>query len=95
MAHVGVAVRAAVSCFGLVVNAEPDLAAFRDVRCDGDALPMTSLVRESPLRVRVTGVRQRLLELVASRFGFSRVSVFHTHPSALPRPVRHAAAYRP
>jgi lipoyl(octanoyl) transferase len=93
--HVGVAVRGDVSCFGLVVNVDPDLAAFRDVRCDGGPLPMTSLVRESQLRVRATGVRQRLLELVAARFGFARVSVFHTHPSALPRPTQHATAYRP
>ena len=92
--HVGVAVRDGVSCFGLVVNADPDLAGFRDVKCDGDAAPMTSLARESPLRVRVTGVRQRLLELVAARFGFDRVSVFHTHPHTLPQPTRHAAASR-
>lgn len=95
IAHVGVAVRDDVSCFGLVVNADPDLEPFRDVRCDGDGRPMTSLARESDLRVRVSGVRQRLLELVAARFGFDRVSVFHTHPGALPRPTRHAAAHRP
>jgi lipoyl(octanoyl) transferase len=94
LAHVGVAIRDDVSCFGLVVNADPDLEPFRDVKCDGDPVPMTSLARESPLRVRVTGVRQRLLELVAARFGFDRVSVFHTHPHTLPRPTRHAAAYR-
>ena len=90
VAHVGVAVRDGVSSFGLVVNVNPDLAPFRDVRCDGDPLPMTSLQRESPLRVRVTGVRQRLVELIAARFGFDRVSVFHNHPAALPRPTRHA-----
>lgn len=95
IAHVGVAVRDRVSCFGLIVNADPDLAPFRDVKCDGDSHPMTSLARESDLRVRVSGVRQRLLELVASRFGFGRVSIFHTHPGALPRPTRHAAAHRP
>ncbi|MCI0705800.1 MAG: lipoyl(octanoyl) transferase LipB [Planctomycetia bacterium] len=90
IAHVGVAVRSWVSCFGLIVNVNPDLAPFREVRCDGDALPMTSLQRESPLRVRVSGVRQRLLELITTRFGFTRVSVFHNHPGALPRPTRHA-----
>lgn len=93
VAHVGVAVRSAVSTFGLVVNATPDLAPFRAVRCDGDALPMTSLARESAHRVRVPGVRQRLVELVAARFGFARVSVFHTHPAALPRPTRHALTH--
>jgi lipoyl(octanoyl) transferase len=90
VAHVGVAVHGGVSCFGLVVNANPDLGPFREVRCDGDPAPMTSLQRESPLRVRVSGVRQRLVELIAARFGFTRVSVFHTHPGALPRPSRHA-----
>jgi lipoyl(octanoyl) transferase len=88
--HLGVAVRNWVSSFGLVVNVNPDLAPFRDVRCDGDPLPMTSLARESEYRVRVTTVRQRLVELISGRFGFSRVSVFHTHPAALPRPTRHA-----
>lgn len=90
VAHVGAAVRDRVSSFGLVVNVNPDLRPFRDVYCDGDRVPMTSLQRESPLRVRVSGVRQRLLELVAARFGFTRVSVFHHHPAALARPTRHA-----
>jgi lipoyl(octanoyl) transferase len=90
VAHVGVAVRSWVSNFGLIVNVNPDLAPFRDVRCDGDLLPMTSLARESILRVRVPAVRQRLVELIAARFGFDRVSVFHNHPAALPRPTRHA-----
>jgi lipoyl(octanoyl) transferase len=94
IAHIGVAIRHGVSCFGLVVNADPDLEPFREVKCDGDAAPMTSLARESPLRVRVSGVRQRLLELIASRFHFDRVSVFHTHPGALPQAIRHAAAHR-
>jgi lipoyl(octanoyl) transferase len=88
--HVGVALRNWVSSFGLIVNVNPELAPFREVRCDGDPLPMTSLARESEHRVRVTGVRQRLVELIAGRFGFSRVSVFHNHPAALPRPTRHA-----
>jgi lipoate-protein ligase B len=93
VAHVGVAVRNWVTSFGLVVNATPDLAAFRDVRCDGAPLPMTSLARESEHRVRVTTVRQRLVELIAARFGFDRVSIFHNHPAALPRPTRHAIPY--
>jgi lipoyl(octanoyl) transferase len=90
VAHVGIAVRSWVSSFGLIVNVNPDLASFRDVRCDGDLLPMTSLARESILRVRVPAVRQRLVELIAARFSFDRVSVFHNHPAALPRPTRHA-----
>ena len=94
IAHVGVAIHNAVSCFGLVVNVNPDLAPFRDVRCDGDSVPMTSLQRESAHRVRVSGVRQRLVELIAARFGFDRVSVFHNHPAALPRPTHHAIPHR-
>ncbi len=94
IAQVGVAVRDNVSCFGIVLNADPDLEPFRMVRCGGDARPMTSLARESPLRVRVSGVRQRFLELMAARFGFDRVSIFHTHPASLSGLPRHAAAYR-
>jgi lipoyl(octanoyl) transferase len=94
LVHVGVAVRSWVSSFGLVVNVNPDLAPFREVRCDGDLIPMTSLARESEHRVRITTVRQRLVELVAARFGFDRVSVFHTHPAALPQPTRHAITHR-
>jgi lipoyl(octanoyl) transferase len=92
--HLGVAVRNGVTSFGLVVNAVPDLGPFREVRCDGDPLPMTSLALESGHRVRVTTVRQRLVELIAARFGFDRVSIFHTHPAALPRPTRHALPQR-
>lgn len=94
IAHVGVCVRDWVSSFGIVMNVTPDLEPFRDVRCDGDPVPMTSLQRESPARVRVTGVRQSLLEGVARRFGFTRVSVFHHHPTFLPKPTRHAFAPR-
>ena len=94
VAHVGVAVRNWVACFGLVLNVDPDLGPFRDVRCDGDPVPMTSLQRETPARVRASGVRQRLVELVADRFGFDRVSPFHTHPGLSPRPSHHAAVTR-
>ncbi|AWM38340.1 Octanoyltransferase [Gemmata obscuriglobus] len=90
IAHIGVAVRDWVSSYGMVLNVNPDLGPFRDVKCNGDPVPMTSLQRESPLRVRVSGVRQKLLELIAARFGFARVSVFHHHPAALPRATRHA-----
>ncbi|MFM8275125.1 MAG: lipoyl(octanoyl) transferase LipB [Gemmata sp.] len=93
VAHVGVAVHRAVSCFGLVLNVNPPLKPFYDVRCDGDPVPMTSLQREGRGRVRVAGVRQRLLELVAARFGFPRVSVFHTHPAALAPQPRHAISH--
>ena len=94
VAHIGVAVRDNITCFGVVLTADPDLAPFRHVRCDGDALPMTSLQREAAGRVRLTGVRQRLVELLTERFNFDRVSVFHTHPATLPQPTQHAAAQR-
>jgi lipoyl(octanoyl) transferase len=93
--HIGVAIRANVACFGLIVNADPDLEPFRDIRCDGDRAPMTSLARESSHRVRVGGVRQRLLELIRARFGFDRVSIFHTPPpGALSSVGTHASAHR-
>ena len=93
-AHLGVAVRDGVSLFGLVVNVAPDLEPFRDVSCDGDPAPMTSLQRECPLPVRPQAVRQRLLELVAGRFGFDRTAVFHHHPLFHPKQTRHALAPR-
>ncbi|MBX9580418.1 MAG: hypothetical protein K2X87_08930 [Gemmataceae bacterium] len=94
VAHVGAAVRGGVTSFGLVLNANPDLEPFREVRCDDDPAPMTSLQRETTIRVRVPAVRQRLAELVAARFGFARVSPFHTHPGLAPRPSYHAVATR-
>ena len=92
VAHVGAAVHAGVTAFGLVLNVDPDLEPFRAVHCDGDPHPMTSVQRETPTRVRVPAVRQRLVEAVAARFGFARVSLFHTHPGLAPRPASHATA---
>ena len=94
IAHIGVAVHDNVTAFGLVINVDPDLEAFRHVRCDGDAISMTSLQREAAGRVRISGVRQRLSELVAGRFGFERVSVFHAFPGSSPPATLHAAAHR-
>jgi lipoyl(octanoyl) transferase len=94
VAHFGVAVRNWVTLFGFVLNVDPDLELFRDLDCDGDPLPVTSLQRECPARVRVPAVRQRLLELLAARFGFGRLSVFHHHPTFLPRVPRHALPAR-
>ncbi len=90
VAHVGVAVRGGVSTYGFVLNVDPDLEPFRDVLCDGDAMPMTSIQRESPARVRMSGVRQRLVDAVAARFGYPRVSLFHSHPAVAPTPKAHA-----
>jgi lipoyl(octanoyl) transferase len=94
IASVGVAVRSGVTTFGLYVNATPDLEPYRSVDCDGDPAPMTSLLRESPTPVRPQAVRQRLVDLVAERFAFDRVSVFHQHPTLLPKPTRHAITHR-
>lgn len=94
IAHVGVAIRDWVTAFGIVMNATPDLELFRAISCDGDPTPMTSVQRESPVRVRPQAIRQRLLDAVAARFGFTRVSVFHHHPTFLPKPIRHAVAPR-
>jgi lipoyl(octanoyl) transferase len=91
LAHLGVAVRGGVSCFGAVISVDPDLELFRDVCCDGDREPMTSIQREAPaVRVRVAAVRQRLVELIAARFRFDRVSLFHTLPGTLASANRHA-----
>lgn len=92
--HVGATIRSGVTAFGLIVNVSPDLALFRDIECDGDPLPMTSLQRECPTPARPQAVRQRLLDLFAARFGFDRVSVFHQHPTFHPKPTRHALAPR-
>jgi lipoyl(octanoyl) transferase len=94
IAHIGVAIRDSVTAYGLVLNADPDLEPFRAIHCDGDRLPMTSLQREAVGRVRIPGVRQRLVELIAARFGFDRVSVFHAHPGAPTETTRHAPAQR-
>lgn len=94
IAHFGVAVRNWVTSFGFVLNVAPDLELFRDIDCDGDPVPVTSLQRECPIRVRVPAVRQRLLDLLARRFHFGRVSVFHNHPTFLPRTPLHALPAR-
>ncbi len=93
IAHIGVAIRNGVTGFGIVVNVAPDLESFRGIDCDGDARPMTSLQRECPQPVRIAAVRQRLLELLAARLGFERWTVFHNHPTSLPRTTRHAIAH--
>jgi lipoyl(octanoyl) transferase len=94
IAHVGAAVRNNVTGYGIVLNVNPDLELFHDVHCDGDANPMTSLQRESTHRVRVSGVRQRLVDAIQTRFGFARVSLFHPPASPLPVPGFHAVPHR-
>ena len=52
---------------------------------------MTSAGREAPAPVRPAGVRQLVIDEVARRFGFARVSVFHTRPALAAGPTPHAA----
>lgn len=91
---VGAAIRTGATGFGLYVNATPDLEPFREVDCDGDSVPMTSLLRESPSPIRTDAVRQRLIDLAATRFGFDRAAAVHQHPTFLPKPIRHAIPHR-
>jgi lipoyl(octanoyl) transferase len=81
IAGVGVAVRHWVSTFGVVLNVDPDLTAFRLVQsgATGDG-PMTSLARERRGPLRPALVRQRLLEHFTAAFGFSRTDLFFSHP---------------
>jgi lipoate-protein ligase B len=93
--HLGAAIRDRITSFGLVVNVNPDLDLFHKIHCDGDDVPMTSIQRESNCRLRISGIRQQLVELISNRFGFDRVSIFHNHPSLWPRSTRYVAAQRP
>jgi lipoate-protein ligase B len=90
VASVGVAIRNGVTSFGAVVNVNPDLETFRGIDCDGDGRPMTSVGREAPVRVRLPAVRQLLIDELARRFGYDRVSVFHTHPALTAGTTNHA-----
>lgn len=94
IAHVGVAIRNGVSCFGLLINIDPDLQPFYRIRCDGDEQPMTSLQREIGGRLRVSGVRQRLLQLLQQYLQADRLSIFHTIPDLLPQRRSHVASNR-
>ena len=82
IAALGIAVRNWVSYYGAFLNVNPDLALFRNVRVGGDAAEtMTSLERERHGPLRPALVRERLVEHFAEHFGFSRISMFHDHPS--------------
>ncbi len=89
-AMLGVAVRHGVAGGGIVVNVAPDLALFRGLAIDAAPAPMTSLQRECSVPVRVASVRQQLLDLLAARFIFNRLTVFHHAPTFLPRTACHA-----
>ena len=66
IATAGVAVRSGVCTYGIVLNATPDLDDFAAVRFGNKA--MTSLNRESIMRVRLSDVRRRMFEAVATEF---------------------------
>ena len=91
---IGAAVRQGVSLYGLVLNVDPDLEEFRRIECDGDPQPMTSLQRESPLRLRLHSVQQRLLAALASRFGLRCESPMHHRPVTVVPMHRHAYSER-
>jgi lipoyl(octanoyl) transferase len=93
IAGVGVAVRAWVTYFGLVLNINPALDVFRRVCTGGPAAgPMTSLERERHGPLRPALVRERLLEHFAARFAFPRLSLFSDHPSLSPKAPSDALA---
>lgn len=88
VAHAGISVRSGVTAFGIALNVNPDLELFERIDCDGDPRPMTSLERESPTRVRSSGIRVDLANAIAARFGYTRQSVVHSHN------ILHANAHR-
>jgi lipoyl(octanoyl) transferase len=82
LAHIGIAVRDWIAYFGLTLNIGPDLDPFRRVWCAGPhEPPMTSLERERRAHVRISTVRQRLVEAFADRLSFARVWPVHSHPA--------------
>lgn len=96
IAGVGIAVRDWVSYYGCVINLAPDLEPFRRISCGGaDEAPMTSLARERRGPVRPALVRERLVEHFASRFGFSRTTLFFDHPAFSKKAPSDAVATRP
>ncbi len=80
VAEVGVAVRDWVTCFGAWLNVNPALDAFRLVRCGGlREQPMTSLERERRGPLRVSLVRESLIEHFQDEFGFANLALFSDH----------------
>lgn len=82
IAGIGCAIHDWVSYFGLCLNINPVLDAYRLVRCAPCATePMTSLERERRGRIRPSMARERFVEQFQQAFGFSRVALFTEHPS--------------
>jgi len=80
VACVGLAVRNWVTSHGAILNVNPDLEPFRQVRTGASGFPMTSLQRECGRSVRMAQVRERLVDLVVARFGFANAVLFMEHP---------------
>lgn len=93
-AHVGTAVRNGVTLFGVVLNVNPDLEPFRFVHVDADPVPMTSLQRETTLRVTHSGVRQKLLDAICDAFALRRAVASARRPFSVLQLSRHAYAHR-
>jgi lipoate-protein ligase B len=80
-AAVGISVRHLVTSFGAILNICPDLDGFRGIQAHPTATaPMTSLERERHGPVRMSHVRELMLEHFQAIFGFRRCSLFTDHP---------------
>jgi lipoyl(octanoyl) transferase len=94
IANVGVAVSNWVTYFGAVLNINPDLSAWR--RGGGWHFSgMTSIERERRGPLRTAMLRERLLDHLAARFGFTRTSLFLDHPSLRRKVTLHALPATP
>jgi lipoate-protein ligase B len=81
IASVGIAVRDWVAHYGLVLNVNPDLRLFRLVRGSLGDGSVTSLERERRGPLRMSMVRERLVEHFAAQFSFARTSLFFDSPA--------------
>lgn len=81
IAGIGIAIHEWISTFGAVLNINPELSFFGQIRTgNGDDGPMTSIERERRGPLRPALVRERLVEYFAFQFGFDRISLFFSHP---------------
>ena len=90
IASIGVAVRDWVTYYGAVLNVNPLLAEFRDVRTGKDHAAMTSLQRECRRPVRAALVRELIVEKIVAQFGFERTALFSEHPQLVRKVIKHA-----
>jgi lipoate-protein ligase B len=80
IASLGIAVRDWVAYFGLVLNVKPELRLFRMLRDGPSESSVTSLERERRGPLRMSTVRERIVEHFATGFGFARTSIFFDSP---------------